>query len=115
MGNLSGGHFPQGKSPQRHPEIGASGISTKGGSNDFNNEVADIDVAPVFDGEVRDRELARVLRAWFDCLIEAMSPEVLALVREQCLRTARTAANVEIVATIDRRMAQLRACPPRES
>lgn len=74
----------------------------------------DLELSAV-DRNVSERELALMLRAWFDAIIDGLSPDALRLVREQCLRVERTAANVEIIATIDRRLVRLRECPPRGS
>jgi hypothetical protein len=62
-----------------------------------------------------EHDVARLLRAWFDAIIDGLSADVLAVVREQCVRAERSCANVEIVATIDRRLQLLRESPPRGS
>ena len=61
------------------------------------------------------REITLVLRAWFDAMIDGLSIDALRLLREECRRAKLSSANVEIMATIDRRLAQLRANPPRGS
>ena len=58
-----------------------------------------------------EHEIARVLRAWFDCIVGSLEPGALRFLRDQCVRAERTPANVEIVATIDRRLAKIREVP----
>lgn len=75
----------------------------------------DIEVTISSASECDLREFARISRAWFDCIVESLEPAALRFLRDQCLRAERTPANVEIVATIDRQLANLRAVPPRGS
>lgn len=64
------------------------------------------------DDAAMERDVARMLRVWFDVIIEGLPADALDLLRMQCLRAERTPANVKIVATIDRRLVRLRGCPP---
>lgn len=79
-----------------------------GHPNNLDHTVTDIDL-PV-GSEPGAHEVAKMLRGWFDTIIDSLSADALSVLRAQCLRAEQTAANAEIIATIDRRLARLREC-----
>ena len=59
--------------------------------------------------DLNDRDAAtmtQLFRAWFDCIVDSLSPEALMLVREICVRAGSSPANAEVIASIDRCMIQ---------
>jgi hypothetical protein len=85
------------------PILGARGTRPSGVARcDFHMDDLDLPAS----GPALDPEIARILRAWFDVIIDELPPDALRLVRQQCFRAERTPANMEIAGTIEPRLAK---------
>lgn len=80
-----------------------------GPARDFARAMDEFELTATDRAVDRMRDGVIVLRALFDRIIDTLEPDALAVLRAQVVGAAPTPANLEILATIDRRVAALQA------